>query len=85
VRSSCRGGAVPECLADFSDTIWINTTSAKGNFPSELSTLLAAQCIRVSCGWVRVCHQGLPQQCASTTSGANDVEIRGSLETRQPP
>lgn len=36
MRSSCRGGAVPECLADFSDTIWINTTSAKGN--SRLSS-----------------------------------------------
>ena len=33
VRSSGWGRTGPECLADFSDIIWINTTSAERQFP----------------------------------------------------
>jgi hypothetical protein len=84
VRSSGWGRTGPECLADFSDIIWINATSAEQH-PSELSTLQVAQCSRASCGWVTVCHRGLAQERASTMLGANDGEIRSGLETGQPP
>jgi hypothetical protein len=33
VRSSGWGRTGPECLADFSDIIWINTTSTERQFP----------------------------------------------------
>jgi hypothetical protein len=52
VRSSGWRRTGPECLADFSDIIWINTTSAERQFPVRALDIQAAQCRRASCGWV---------------------------------
>ena len=61
VRSSGWRRTGPECLADFSDIIWINTTSAERQFPVQLSTYRRRNVAELRAAGLTACYRGLAQ------------------------